>query len=154
MQVAVCSVAAAVVRRDASQAEGASSQTGAACVNPIGPSRQLGVNQPEETVSTPQSIPRLAPRLGIGPGRALTALGVILAVAVTIIILVQAGANHSTVATPVTPSQAAPIATPTAGSATTTVYYACVGAGRGHEVCLRLVHTGTTPAHVSVVRPG
>jgi hypothetical protein len=105
-------------------------------------------------MSTQQSIPRLAPRFRIGLGRAVTALGVVLAVAVTITILVFTGANHTTVINPVTHSEAAGDSTPAAGSATTTVHYACVGAGRGHEVCLRLVETGTTPAPASVLSPG
>jgi hypothetical protein len=44
-------------------------------------------------------------RLGLKP--ALTALGVLLAIAVTVIILALTGASHTTVATPVTAPQAA-----------------------------------------------
>ena len=57
-------------------------------------------------MSTPQSIPRLTPRSRIGLGTMLTALGVLVAIAVTITILALAGANSTTVATPVTASQA------------------------------------------------
>jgi hypothetical protein len=99
-------------------------------------------------MSIQQSTPSLAPRFRIGLGRALIALGVVLAVAVTITLLVFTGANHSSVINPVGDT------TPTAGSATTTVHYACVEAGRGHEVCLRLVETGTTPAPATVLPPG
>jgi hypothetical protein len=60
----------------------------------------------EEIMSTPQSVP-LSPRVRIGLGTTLTALGVILAVAVAITILALTSADQTTVATPPTVSQAA-----------------------------------------------
>ncbi|MGB8881531.1 MAG: hypothetical protein WCD11_34875 [Solirubrobacteraceae bacterium] len=63
-------------------------------------------------MSAPQSIPHVTHRFRIGLGTMLTALGVLLAVAVTIIILALTGANHTTVATPVTASAAANGSTP------------------------------------------
>jgi hypothetical protein len=58
-------------------------------------------------MSTPQSIPRATPRIRIGRGTALTVLGVLAAIAVTIVILALTGANHSTVTTPVAAPQVA-----------------------------------------------
>jgi hypothetical protein len=63
-------------------------------------------------MSTHQSIPHLAPRVRIGLGTVGTALGVLVAIAVAITILALTGANHTTVATPVTASQAAAASTP------------------------------------------
>jgi len=63
-------------------------------------------------MSTPQSIPHLTPRFRIGLGTTLTALGVLVAIAVSILILALTGANNTTVATPVTASQAASGSTP------------------------------------------
>jgi hypothetical protein len=56
-------------------------------------------------MSTRQSTAHLSPRFRIGP--VLTALGALVAIAVTIIMLALTGANHTTVAIPVTASQAA-----------------------------------------------
>lgn len=63
-------------------------------------------------MSTPQSIPHLTPRSRIRRGTLLTALGVLLAIAVAIIMLALTGTNHTTLATPVTASQAAASSTP------------------------------------------
>jgi hypothetical protein len=63
-------------------------------------------------MSTPQSIPHPGPRYRIRPGTLLTALGFLLAIAVTIIVLALTSANHTTLATPVTASQAAGSSTP------------------------------------------
>jgi hypothetical protein len=57
-------------------------------------------------MSTPQSIARVTPRLRIGLGRVLTALGILVAVATTIIILALTSARHTTVASPVAPTNA------------------------------------------------
>ncbi len=62
-------------------------------------------------MSTPQSVP-LSPRVRIGRGTTMTALGVILAIAVAITILALTSADHTTVATPATASQAASVSTP------------------------------------------
>lgn len=62
-------------------------------------------------MSTPHSIPR-APRFRIGLGTLLTALGVLIAVAITITFIALAGATHTTIATPATPTQAAAGSTP------------------------------------------
>jgi hypothetical protein len=62
-------------------------------------------------MSTPQSFP-LSPRVRIGLGTTLTALGVILAIAVAITIIALTSADHMTVATPPTVSQAAGGSTP------------------------------------------
>lgn len=63
-------------------------------------------------MSTPQSIPHLTPQFRVRLGTLLTALGVLIAIAVSIVILALTGANHTTVATPVTPAQAAADSTP------------------------------------------
>ncbi|HTU88249.1 MAG TPA: hypothetical protein VMF57_21895 [Solirubrobacteraceae bacterium] len=63
-------------------------------------------------MSTPQSIPHLTPRSRIRPGTLLTALGVLFAIAVSIVILALTNANHTTIATPATPAQAAADSTP------------------------------------------
>ena len=115
-------------------------------------------DQPEQNMSTPQSIPHVTPRVRIGLGTTLTALGVLLAIAVTITILALTGANsnQTTVATPVTASQAASGSTPqtrylgprqhqaatdqqsgttiTAGAGRRAGHYACLGAA---QRCLR-----------------
>ena len=57
-------------------------------------------------MSTPHTIPR-APRFRIGLGTLMTALGVLIAVAITITFIALTGANHTTAATPATLSQAA-----------------------------------------------
>jgi cell division septation protein DedD len=62
---------------------------------------------------TPQSIGHITPRFRITPGTALTALGVLVAIAVTIMFLALTGTNHhTTVAIPATTSQAGASATP------------------------------------------
>jgi hypothetical protein len=63
-------------------------------------------------MSTAQSIPHLTTRFRIGLGPLLTAVGVLVALAVTITILALTGTHHTTVATPVTASQAASASTP------------------------------------------
>lgn len=63
-------------------------------------------------MSTPHSIPRLAPRVRIGQGTVLTAAGALVAIAVTIVILTLTGAHQTTVALPATTSQAAGGAAP------------------------------------------
>lgn len=107
-------------------------------------------------MSTPQSTLHLTPRFRIGLRTVLSALGVLVAIAVTITILALTGANHTTVATPVTASQAAgnpthataPSAaaveaatdpqsggtTRAAGAANAAAHYACLGAA---QRCLR-----------------
>lgn len=108
-------------------------------------------------MSTPQSIP-LTARIQIGLGTAMTAFGILVAIAVSITILALTGANHTTVTTPVTASQAAAGSTPqihylgprqeqaainpqsggdnasTAGVGNPPAGYACLGAARS---CLR-----------------
>lgn len=61
-------------------------------------------------MSAPHTIPR-APRLRTGLGTLFTALGVLIAVA-TITFIALTAANHTTAATPATPSQAAAGPTP------------------------------------------
>jgi hypothetical protein len=58
-------------------------------------------------MSTPQTIARVTPRFRIRPGTVVTALGVLVAIAVTIGILALTGTHHTTVTTPATTSQAA-----------------------------------------------
>jgi hypothetical protein len=62
-------------------------------------------------MSTPHRIPR-APRFRIGLGTLTTALGVLIAIAITITFIAVTGANHTTAVTLVTPSQAAAGSTP------------------------------------------
>ena len=64
-------------------------------------------------MSTPHTIARVTPRLRIRPGTVMTALGVLVAIAVTIGILALTGTHHTTVTTPATTSQAAASATRT-----------------------------------------
>jgi hypothetical protein len=103
-------------------------------------------------MSTPQSIPHFTPRFRIGLRTGLSALGVLVAVAVTVIGLALTGAHHATVATPVTApqaaagsmpqthflgprqEQAASGATATTGAGTPAPHYICLGAARR---CLR-----------------
>jgi hypothetical protein len=63
-------------------------------------------------MSTPQSIAFPATRVRVRHATLLTALGVLVAVAVTVVMLTLVGANHTTVTTPVTSSQAAVGSTP------------------------------------------
>jgi hypothetical protein len=51
-------------------------------------------------MSTQHTIARVSPRFRIGHGTVLTALGVLVAIAVTIVILALSGTNHTTAATP------------------------------------------------------
>jgi len=104
---------------------------------------------------TPQPIEPITPRFHIKPGALLTALGVLVAIAATIMFLTLTGTNHHTiVATRATTSQAAAPTTPHthylgprqqqatsnsqgAGSATagnSAVRYTCLGAP---QRCLR-----------------
>lgn len=108
-------------------------------------------------MSTPQSIPHVTPQFRIGLGTALSALGVLVAIAVTVTFLALTAANHSSVATPVTASQASAGSVPqvhylgprqqqaainaqsvagttTAGASNPAAHYTCLGAGHG---CLR-----------------
>lgn len=62
-------------------------------------------------MSTPHSIPR-APRFRGKLGTLMTALGALIAVAVAVVFISLAGANHTTAASPATPSQAAAGSTP------------------------------------------
>jgi len=63
-------------------------------------------------MSTPQTIEPLTPRFRITPGALLTALGVLVAIAVTVTFITLTGTNHhTTIASPAT-SQAAATATP------------------------------------------
>jgi hypothetical protein len=63
-------------------------------------------------MSTPQTIARATPRSGIRPGTILTALGVLLAITITIALLALTGTHHTTVTTPASTSPAATSATP------------------------------------------
>lgn len=109
-------------------------------------------------MSTPQSIPRATPRIRIGLGTVLTALGVLAAVAVAIIIVALTGANHTTATNPVAAPQAVGASTPqtrylgprqehaatnpprgqatspAAGAGNPAAHYACLGAA---QRCLR-----------------
>jgi hypothetical protein len=121
------------------------------------PRRAAADDQPEQNMSTPHSIPHVTPRFRIGLGTALSALGVLLAIAVTVILLALTGANHTTIATPVTASQASTGSTPqahylgprqqraainpqsvpgttTTGASNPAAHYACLAAARR---CLR-----------------
>jgi hypothetical protein len=88
-------------------------------------------------MSTPQSIPRVTPRIRIGRGAALTALGVLIAVVVAIIILALTGANHTTVTSPVAASQVAATSTPQ-------THY--LGPGQEHAAPNPQTGEGTSPA--------
>ncbi len=100
-------------------------------------------------MSTPQTITRPTPRSRIRPGTVLTALGALVAIAVTIAILALTGTHHTTITSPATTSQAAASATPhthylgpqqqqapttTHGAATAAAHYSCLGAA---QRCLR-----------------
>jgi hypothetical protein len=109
-------------------------------------------------MSTPQSIPRATPRIRIGRGTVLTVLGVLAAIAATIVILALTGANHTTVTNPVAAPQVAGASRPqthylgprqqdaapnpqtrddtgpVAGASNPTAHYACLGAA---QRCLR-----------------
>jgi hypothetical protein len=109
-------------------------------------------------MSTPNSTAPVAPRFQIRVGTVLTALGALVAIAVTVITLALTGADHSTVATPATASQVASGSTPqvqylgprqlgatlngqggggttpTAGAGNVAPHYACLGAA---QRCLR-----------------
>ncbi len=63
-------------------------------------------------MSTPHTITRVTPRSRIRPGAVLTALGVLVAIAVTIVFLALTGTHRTTVTTAATSSQAAASATP------------------------------------------
>ena len=63
-------------------------------------------------MTTQQSIAPLTPRFRIRPGTMMTALGVLVAIAVTIVFLTLGSAHHTTVAIPATPAPTAGIATP------------------------------------------
>jgi hypothetical protein len=87
-------------------------------------------------MSTRQSIQGATPRFRIGHGAALTALGVLIAVAVTIIILALTSASHTSVATPVTaPQRDGGGNASTAGAGNQTVHYICLV----DKFCLRCV---------------
>jgi hypothetical protein len=58
-------------------------------------------------MTTPQGIARVAPRFRIRPTTLMTAIGVLVAITVSIVILALTDAHHTTASTPVTPSQAA-----------------------------------------------
>src|SRR5947209_2851309 len=64
------------------------------------------------THSTHPSIAPGPPRFRIRPGTVATALGVLVAIAVTTVFLALGGAHHSTVAIPVTASSTAGVSTP------------------------------------------
>ncbi len=61
---------------------------------------------------TTQSIPHTAPRFRSGLTAVTAALGVLVAITVASTILALTGANHTTVPTPMTASQAAASSTP------------------------------------------
>lgn len=105
-------------------------------------------------MSTTQSTARIAPRFRVGRGTLLTAIGVLVAIALAITIPALTGANHTNVATPATASQAAAgstpqtrylgprqeqaaqrdATTPTAGIGNPAPHYICLGAA---QRCLR-----------------
>jgi hypothetical protein len=104
-------------------------------------------------MSTPQSIEAVTPRIRIRPGRAVTALGFLIAIAVTIMFLTLTGTNHHTTAViPAPTSQAGATATPpthylgprqlradggatpTVGASNSAPRYTCLG---GPQRCLR-----------------
>jgi hypothetical protein len=104
-------------------------------------------------MSTPETIARVTPRSGIRPGTIVTALGVLLAISVTIALLALTGTHHTTVTTPAKTSPAAASASPqthylgprqqqalptthgaSAASAGPSAPYVCLGAARR---CLR-----------------
>lgn len=99
-----------------------------------------------------QSIPHVTPRFRIGPRTVLSAVGLFIAIAATIIILALT-ANHTTAATPTTPPHAAATgstaqthylgprqehATPNPQTSPTTsnpaAHYSCLGAA---QRCIR-----------------
>jgi hypothetical protein len=61
---------------------------------------------------TTQHIEPITPRLRTGPGTVVTALGVLVAIALAIVILALTSTHHTTDTTPATTSQAAASATP------------------------------------------
>ncbi len=63
-------------------------------------------------MSTPQTVTPATSRLLTRPGTLIAALGVLVAIAVTIVILALTGAHHTTVPIPATASQAVASATP------------------------------------------
>lgn len=63
-------------------------------------------------MSTPQAIARVTPGSRIRPGKVIPALGVLVAIAVTVAFLALTGTHHTTVTTPPTTSQAAASAAP------------------------------------------
>ena len=86
-------------------------------------------------MSTLQSVP-LSPRVRIGRGTTMTALGVILAIAVATTILALTSADNTIVATPATASQAASVSTPQ-------VHY--LGPLQEHAAITPQSGSGTTP---------
>jgi hypothetical protein len=60
----------------------------------------------EETMSTPQTTAPVAPRFAIRPATLATAIGVLVAITVSIVILVLTGSSHNNTTIPLTPSQA------------------------------------------------
>jgi hypothetical protein len=103
-------------------------------------------------MSTPQTIALRAPRFRIRQARLLTALGLLVAIAASIVILELSGANHTGATTPATVSQATSVAVPqvrylgprqehalqttqTQATGTTMPQYTCLGPAQ--ERCLR-----------------
>jgi hypothetical protein len=97
-------------------------------------------------MSTPHTITRVTPRLRIRPGAVLTALGVLVAIALTIGILAVTGTHHTTITTPARTSQAAAAAAaqthylgPRQQHAPTTTHGAASATSAGpaaHSTCL------------------
>jgi hypothetical protein len=108
-------------------------------------------------MSTAQSIPRVPHRFRIGLVTVLIALGVLVAIGVTITMLALTGAKHTTAVNPARPSQASSASTPqthylgphqlqaaaqmqrgsgisTAGVGNSATHYTCLGAA---QQCLR-----------------
>jgi hypothetical protein len=63
-------------------------------------------------MSTPQTVALPAPRLRIRQATLLTALGLLVAIAASIVILALTGANHTTATIPATASQATSVSMP------------------------------------------
>ena len=91
---------------------------------------------------TPQPIEPFTPRVRIRPGTALTALGVLVAIALTIAFLALTSTHHTTVTIPATASQAAASATPPTHylgprqQQASTTSRGAASAASGHSTCL------------------
>lgn len=103
-------------------------------------------------MSTPQTIAVPAPRLQIRPATLLTAFGLLIAIAASILILTLTGGNHTTATASATAVQATSVSVPqirylgprqvhaaltpqTEASGSTLAHYTCLGPAQ--ERCLR-----------------